>query len=49
MGVVIGEGTHRVVLRHRSRGLGAGLAAAALAGGALGLAWLAERRERRRV
>jgi hypothetical protein len=49
MGVVIREGTHRIVLRHRARGLGAGLAAAALAGGALGLAWLAERRERRRV
>ena len=46
MGVVLTEGTHRVVLRHRARGLGAGLALAALALGALGLAWLGERRAR---
>jgi hypothetical protein len=46
MGVVLPEGTHRVVFQHRARGLGAGLAAAALAGCALGLGWLAERRAR---
>jgi hypothetical protein len=46
MGVVLPEGIHRVVLQHRARGLGAGLAAAALAGFALGLSWLAERRAR---
>jgi hypothetical protein len=46
MGVVLPEGTHRVVLQHRARGLGAGLALAALAGCALGLGWLAERRRR---
>jgi hypothetical protein len=34
-GVVLEEGTHRVVLTHRARGLGAGLALAALAGAAL--------------
>jgi hypothetical protein len=44
MGLVLPEGTHRVVLQHRARGLGAGLFAAALAGCGLGLAWLAERR-----
>jgi hypothetical protein len=44
VGVVLSEGTHRVVLQHRARGLRAGLVLAALAGGALGLAWLAERR-----
>ena len=46
MGVLLPEGTHRVVLQHRARGLGAGLALAALAGCALGLGWLAERRRR---
>lgn len=44
MGIVLPEGTHRVVLQHRARGLGAGLLAAALAGCGLALAWLAERR-----
>ena len=44
MGLVLPEGTHRVVLQHRARGLGAGLLAAALAGCGLALAWLAERR-----
>ena len=44
MGVVLPEGTHRVVLVHRARGLGAGLALAALAGAALVLARVVERR-----
>jgi hypothetical protein len=44
MGVVLPEGTHRVVLVHWARGLGAGLALAALAGAALVLAWVVERR-----
>jgi hypothetical protein len=35
MGLVLTEGTHRVVLTHRARGLGAGLALAALAAVAL--------------
>jgi hypothetical protein len=46
MGIVLPDGTHRVVLQHRARGLGVGLGLAALAGCALGLAWLAERRSR---
>jgi hypothetical protein len=41
LGVVLGEGTHRVVLHHRARGLGIGLALAALA--AVGLATAAGR------
>jgi hypothetical protein len=44
MGIVLAEGTHRVVLAHRARGLGAGLALAALAMAGLALAALAERR-----
>jgi hypothetical protein len=49
MGVVIGDGTHRVVLTHRARGLAAGLVLAAA--GALGLAAaaVAGRSGRRRV
>jgi hypothetical protein len=46
MGIVLPDGTHRVVVQHRARGLEAGLGLAALAGCALGLAWLAERRAR---
>ncbi len=44
MGVVLPEGTHRVVLTHRARGVGAGLALAALA--AIGLAAGLVRRRR---
>jgi len=36
LGVVLGEGTHRVVLRHRARGLQAGLALALAAAAGLG-------------
>jgi len=46
IGVVLPEGTHRVVLQHRARGLGAGLALAALAAAGLALAVLAGRRGR---
>ena len=44
MGVVLEEGTHRVVLTHRARGLPAGLVLAALAAAGLAAAFLAERR-----
>jgi hypothetical protein len=44
MGVVLGEGTHRVVLTHRARGLLAGLVFAALGVAGLAGAFLAERR-----
>jgi len=44
MGVVLGAGTHRVVLTHRARGLGVGLALASLAAGGLAGAFLAGRR-----
>ena len=44
MGVVLGEGTHRVVLTHRARGLFAGLVLAALGAAGLAGAFLAERR-----
>ena len=44
MGVVLGEGTHRVVLTHRARGLTAGLVLAALGAAGLGGAFLATRR-----
>ena len=44
MGIVLGEGTHRVVLTHRARGLLAGLVLAALAVAGLAGAFLAERR-----
>ena len=44
MGIVLGEGTHRVVLTHRARGLVAGLVLAALAVAGLAGAFLAERR-----
>ncbi len=44
MGVVLEAGTHRVVLTHRARGLGVGLALAALAAGGLAGAFLAGRR-----
>ena len=44
MGVVLEEGTHRVVLTHRARGLWAGLALAALGAAGLAGALLAERR-----
>jgi uncharacterized membrane protein YfhO len=44
MGVVLEAGTHRVVLTHRARGLGAGLALAALAAFGLVGALLAGRR-----
>jgi hypothetical protein len=47
MGVVIGDGTHRVVLTHRARGLAAGLVLAAA--GALGLAAAAVAGRRRVV
>ena len=47
MGVVLEEGTHRVVLTHRARGLGAGLALAALGGG--GARRRLPRRQRRRA
>ncbi len=44
MGVVLEEGTHRVVLTHRARGLSAGLALAALGAAGLAAAFLAARR-----
>jgi hypothetical protein len=44
MGVVLDAGTHRVVLTHRARGLGVGLALASLAAGGLAGAFLAGRR-----
>jgi hypothetical protein len=44
MGVVLEEGTHRVVLTHRARGLVPGLVLAALAALGLSAALLAERR-----
>jgi hypothetical protein len=44
IGVVLGEGTHRVVLTHRARGLLAGFVLAALGAAVLGAAFLAERR-----
>jgi hypothetical protein len=44
MGVVLDAGTHRVVLTHRARGLGVGLALASLAAGGLAAAFLAGRR-----
>ncbi|HYN04646.1 MAG TPA: hypothetical protein VE359_19505 [Vicinamibacteria bacterium] len=44
MGVVLGEGTHRVVFTHRARGLFAGLVLAALGAAGLAGAFLAERR-----
>jgi hypothetical protein len=40
MGVVLGAGTHRVVLTHRARGFRAGLALAALAAAGLAAAFL---------
>jgi hypothetical protein len=47
LGVVLGEGTHRVVLRHHARGLGMGVALAAL--GAVGLVAAAVRGTLRRA
>jgi hypothetical protein len=44
MGIVLGEGTHRVVLTHRARGLRAGLVLAALGAAGLAGAFLAARR-----
>jgi hypothetical protein len=44
VGIVLPEGTHRVGLTHRARGLGAGLALAALAAVALAGALLARPR-----
>jgi hypothetical protein len=44
IGVVLGEGTHRVVLTHRARGLAAGLVLAALGAAGLGAALFAARR-----
>jgi hypothetical protein len=44
MGVVLDAGTHRVALTHRARGLGTGLALAALAAGGLVSALVAGRR-----
>jgi hypothetical protein len=44
MGVVLEDGTHRVVLTHRARGLAAGLALAALAASGLAAAVVAGRR-----
>jgi hypothetical protein len=49
VGVVLEEGTHRVVLTHRARGLPAGLVLAALGAAGLGVAILAARRARRRA
>ena len=46
LGVVLGKGLHRVVLRHRTRGFRAGLALALL--GAAGLAFAAARERLRR-
>ena len=46
LGVVLGKGAHRVVLRHRARGLGIGLALALL--GAVGLVLVAARERLRR-
>ena len=46
IGVVLPEGTHRVVLAHHARGLGAGLALSSLAAAGLALAVVAERRGR---
>ncbi len=48
MAVALGEGHHRVVLRHHARGLVAGAALALLALAALAVAVARERRERRR-
>jgi hypothetical protein len=47
LGVVLGEGNHRVALAHRARGLGTGLVLASLAAAGLALAILDERRGRR--
>ncbi len=47
MGVVLPEGTHRVVLTHHARGLGIGLALAALAAAGLAGAFLARPRRPR--
>jgi hypothetical protein len=44
IGVVLGEGTHRVVLTHRARGLVAGLVLATLGAAGLGAAMITERR-----
>ncbi len=46
LGVVLGEGTHRVVLRHRARGLGVGLVLALLGAFALVVATARERLRR---
>jgi hypothetical protein len=48
LGVVLPEGTHRVVLTHGARGLGAGVVIAALAASGLALAALRPRGERSR-
>ncbi len=48
MAVALGEGHHRVVLRHHARGLASGVALAFLALAALGAALLRERRHARR-
>jgi hypothetical protein len=47
LGLVLGAGTHRVVLTHRVRGLRPGLALAALAAAGLGATVRRERRRRR--
>ncbi|HSD65958.1 MAG TPA: hypothetical protein VLF95_04615, partial [Vicinamibacteria bacterium] len=44
VGVVLPEGNHRVLLAHRARGLGTGIALATLAAAALAVALLAGRR-----
>ena len=49
IGVVLGEGTHRIVLRHHARGLGVGLALALLGAAGLVVAGARERLRQRQL
>jgi hypothetical protein len=49
IGVVLGEGTHRIVLRHHARGLGVGLALALLGAAGLVVAAARERLRQRQL